>query len=54
MNFLQEDLARAHSRALLASAAEQRRGHQLAAARRLAKRADRQAMRARLQLARLV
>ena len=54
MNLLQEDLARAHNRALLASAAERRRGHELAQVRRLTRRAERNAMRARLHLARLI
>lgn len=54
MNLIHEDLARAHSRQLLASAAERRRGHELALAQRLARRAERNALRARLHLARLV
>ncbi len=54
MNLLYEDLARAHSRQLLATAAERRRGHELALAQRLARRAERNAMRARLHLARML
>jgi hypothetical protein len=54
MSLLHEDLARAHGRALLASAAEHRRGHQYALARKLARRAERNARRARLHLARMV
>ena len=54
MNLLQEDLARAHSRALLVQSTENRLGHELALARRLARRAERNALRARLHLARLV
>lgn len=54
MNLLHEDLARAHSRALLASAAERRRGHELALAQRMSRRAERNAMRARLALARML
>ncbi len=54
MNLLHEDLARAHSRALLADTAASRQGRELALARKLARRAERNAMRARLHLARLV
>ena len=54
MNLLNEDLARAHSRALLAQSTENRLGHELALARKLARRAERNALRARLHLARLV
>jgi len=54
MSVLNEDLARAHSRALLAESADRRLGNELAMARRLARRAERNAMRARLHLARLV
>jgi cob(I)alamin adenosyltransferase len=54
MNLLHEDLARAHSRALLADSAASRQGRELALARKLARRAERNAVRARLHLARLV
>ncbi len=54
MNLLHEDLARAHSRALLASSARQRRGRELVLMVRLARRAERNAMRARLHLARMI
>ncbi len=54
MFVMHEDLARLHSRELLAEAAEHRRGRELVLARRLARRAERNAMRARLHLARLV
>ena len=54
MNLLHEDLARAHSRALLAQSAEYRLGRELALARRSVRRAERKAQRARLHLARLV
>ena len=54
MNLLHEDLARAHSRALVASAAERRRGHELALAQHMSRRAERNAMRARLALARML
>jgi len=54
MNVMHEDLARSHRRELLAEAAEHRRGRELVLARRLARRAERNAMRARLHLARLV
>ena len=54
MNLLHEDLARAHSRALLVQSAEYRLGRELVLARRLARRAERNTQRARLHLARLV
>ncbi|MBA2640118.1 MAG: hypothetical protein H0U77_09035 [Nocardioidaceae bacterium] len=54
MNMLNEELGRAHSRALLADAAAHRRGRRLVLARRLARRAERNEQRARLHLARLV
>ncbi len=54
MNLMYEELARAHHRQLLATAAERRRGSELALAQRLARRAERNAMRARLHLARLM
>jgi hypothetical protein len=52
MNLIQEDLARAHMSVRLGEAHERRRGHQLALARRLSRRAERAADRARLALAR--
>ena len=52
MNLMHEDLARAHSRERLRQAHDERRGHQLAAARHLARRAERAADAARLALAR--
>lgn len=54
MYLLTEELARAHQRQLLATAAERRRGNELALALRLARRAERNAMRARLHLARIL
>ena len=47
-----EDLARAHSRERLRLAHNERRGHQLATAQRLARRAERAADAARLHQAR--
>jgi hypothetical protein len=52
MNLMHEDLARAQMAARLGEAQELRRGHQLAAARRLSRRAERAAHQARLALAR--
>jgi hypothetical protein len=52
MNLMQEDLARAHIQARLAEARLIRRGNQLARAQRLARRADRIALKARLATAR--
>jgi hypothetical protein len=52
MNLLHEDLARAQMAARLGEARELRRGHQLAMARRLSRRAERAAREARLALAR--
>jgi hypothetical protein len=52
MNLMHEDLARAQMAARLGEARELRRGHQLAAARRLSRRAERAAHQARLALAR--
>lgn len=54
MNLMNEELARAHHRELLATAAQRRRGNGLGVALRLARRAERNAMRARLHLARLL
>lgn len=51
---LHEDLARAHQRARLDEAQQWRRGQQLAAARRLARKAERAAAQARLALARVI
>ncbi|HET8559466.1 MAG TPA: hypothetical protein VFL69_03015 [Marmoricola sp.] len=52
MNLIQENLARAHMNARLEEARMARRGHQLAAARRLSRKAERAAAQARLALAR--
>ena len=52
MNLMNEDLARAQMSARLGEAQELRRGHQLAKARRLSRRAERAAHQARLALAR--
>jgi hypothetical protein len=52
MNLMNEDLARAQMSARLGEAHELRRGHQLAMARRLSRRAERAAQQARLALAR--
>ncbi len=52
MQLLNEDLARAQMSARLGEAREMRRGHQLAAHRRLSRRAERAAQAARLALAR--
>jgi hypothetical protein len=54
MSFLAEDLARAHLHSRLEQAQMARRGHQLAAARRLSRKAERAAAQARLALARMV
>jgi hypothetical protein len=54
MNFLAEDLARAHLSWRLEEARMARRGQQLAAARRLSRKAERAAAQARLALARLM
>jgi ABC-type uncharacterized transport system ATPase subunit len=51
-NLQQETLARAHMSARLEQARAQRLGHQLAAARRLSRKAERAAAQARLALAR--
>lgn len=53
MELMHEDLARAQMCARLGEARELRRGHQLAMHRRLSRRAERAAHRARLALARL-
>jgi hypothetical protein len=52
MNSMQEDLARAHMHARLGEARMSRRGHQLARARRLSRKAEQAAQQARLALAR--
>ncbi len=52
MNLMYEDLARAQMSERLGEAHAQRRGHQLARAQRLSRRADKAAARARLALAR--
>ena len=52
MSLMNEDLARAQMSARLGEAQEMRRGHQLAMARRLSRRAERAAREARLALAR--
>ena len=54
MSFLAEDLARAHISSRLEQARKARRGHELAAARRLSRRAERAAAQARLALARMM
>lgn len=52
MNLMHEDLARAHLAERLGEARQARRGHRLASARRLSRRAERAALQARLALAR--
>ena len=52
MNLMNENLARAHMAARLGEAQELRRGHQLARARRLSRKAEQAAQQARLALAR--
>ena len=52
MSLMYEELARAQMSARLGEAQELRRGHQFAAARRLSRRAERAAYKARLALAR--
>jgi len=54
MSFLAEDLARAHLHSRLEQAQAARRGQQLAAARRLSRKAERAAAQARLALARVI
>lgn len=54
MSFLAEDLARAHMSSRLEQARKARRGHELAAARRLSRKAERAAAQARLALARMM
>jgi len=52
MNLMHEDLARAQMSARLGEARQLRRGHQVAQARRLGRKAERAALRARLAVAR--
>lgn len=52
MNLMHEDLARAQMAARLGEAQQLRRGHQLDRARRLSRKAEQAAQRARLALAR--
>ncbi len=54
MSFLAEDLARAHMGSRLERAQLARRGRELAAARRLSRKAERAAAQARLALARII
>lgn len=54
MSILSEELARAHLSARLEQAQIERRGHHLAAARRLSRKAERAAAQARLALARVI
>ena len=53
MNLMHEDLARAQMSARLGEAQQLRRGHQLALARRMSRKAEKAAQQARLALARL-
>ena len=53
MNLMYEELARAHSRERLRQAQEARQGYHLAAAMRLARRAERATYAAKLHLARV-
>ncbi|MCW2833755.1 MAG: hypothetical protein JWN68_1708 [Nocardioides sp.] len=54
MNTMHEDLARAQMSARLGEAQQLRRGHQLALARRLSRKAELAAQQARLALARAI
>ena len=54
MSTMQEDLARAHMTARLGEAQQNRRGHQLALARRMSRKAEQAAQQARLALARAI
>lgn len=54
MNLMHEDLARAQIAARLGEAHLQRRGHQLARARRMSRKAEAAAQQARLALARII
>ncbi|MBL0749990.1 hypothetical protein [Nocardioides baculatus] len=54
MNLMHEELARAQMSARLGEAHEMRRGHQLAMARRMSRKAEQAAQQARLALARAI
>lgn len=54
MNLMHEDLARAQMTARLGEAQRARRGHQLALARRMSRKAEQAAQQARLALARVI
>ncbi|WP_107772226.1 hypothetical protein [Nocardioides sp. P5_C9_2] len=54
MSTMQEDLARAQMTARLGEAQQNRRGHQLALARRMSRKAEQAAQQARLALARAI
>ena len=54
MNLMHEDLARTHMSVRLGEAQQQRRGHQMARARRISRKAERAARQARLALARAI
>ena len=54
MELMHEHLARAQMSARLGEAQQQRRSHQLAAARRISRKAERAARQARLALARVI
>lgn len=54
MTLIATDLAREHQSARLQQAESARRGHQLATARRLSRKAERAAAQARLALARVI
>ena len=54
MNLMHEELARAQMTARLGEAHEMRRGHQLALARRMSRKAEQAAQQARLALARAI
>ena len=54
MNLLHEELARAQMAARLGEAHELRRGHQMALARRMSRKAEQAAQQARLALARAI
>ncbi|WP_210440333.1 hypothetical protein [Nocardioides xinjiangensis] len=54
MNLMHEELARAQMSARLGEAHELRRGHQLALARRMSRKAEQAAQQARLALARAI
>ena len=54
MNLMQENLARAQMSARLGEAQQMRRGHQVARARRMSRKAEQAAQQARLALARAI